>query len=143
MKRVNRKRQRGAVFIEAALGVPIFLLVVFSGVDLGRIAYHSICLDYVVSRSARWATLGKQTPGLTREASIEQHLIQNAHTYGITLLPSEVRICPVSSPACTVDSAGGANEHFLVMVSHQVPCLFGIVKPALTASALEKSEPYA
>jgi Flp pilus assembly protein TadG len=136
--------------VESALALPIFLLLTLGSLDLFRLAYHAVTLHYVTSRTARWAILGQTLPSpsnpavrLSREESIKLHLRAAAQKFGITLGTSSIRVCPTSDPACAFDSAGGANDQFILTVVHPVKGTVTGWKRSVTALMFARSEPYA
>ena len=50
---ISRLRQRGAMVIETAIVLPIFLFIIFSALELGRGLMIRASLDHVVAEAAR------------------------------------------------------------------------------------------
>jgi len=58
MKRVSRVKESGSVMIEGAIVLPVLLLIIFAGMQLMIIAWHSVTTQFVVSRAVQRAAVG-------------------------------------------------------------------------------------
>ncbi|HQH27229.1 MAG TPA: hypothetical protein PLP17_07520, partial [Oligoflexia bacterium] len=70
------RRPKGAVLIEAAIGISVFLCLLIIGMDLMRLAYINYAGRYVAEQSARAAAAGDHTLSPdARVPSIKQNII--------------------------------------------------------------------
>jgi hypothetical protein len=74
--------------VEAAFTLPLFLLIVFSTLELGWVVYNKIALQFALNQTARWAITEHRSPG-----EILQHLQTSGETFGVKMEPS----APLSS----------------------------------------------
>jgi len=79
--------------VEYALLAPAFLLLVLGVVDMGRLAWTQVTIDYAASAAARCAAVDTVTCGTT--AQIQAYASANA--FGLDAPASDFT---VTSPAC-------------------------------------------
>jgi hypothetical protein len=87
------RRSRGQALAEFALIVPIFLLIVFAIIDLGRYVFTANALSNSAREAARTGSVGtrpSECAGMTREACAGA--IATSHAWG---LPAESLETPV------------------------------------------------
>lgn len=84
-RRLRRPHERGSAVVEAALVIPILLLLVMSVLEFGRLFYAKITVENAVRQAARFAITGNvkddpNNPGnnLPRAEAIKQYLINHA-----------------------------------------------------------------
>jgi hypothetical protein len=119
--------------VEAALALPIMVMLVLSLIDFARIQQTRSRLQNAVTQATRFAVTGSRlvdadNPGLhlSREASIAA-LVRRLS--GIAEIDtSEIEILTVKSDGRTVSGAGGPGEVVLVRVSHDV----SVITPGLS-----------
>jgi hypothetical protein len=70
--RRRRFGERGANLVEAAIIMPLLLLLTFSIVEFGALFYVYLTLQNGVSQATRYAITGQQNPGQSRAESIMQ-----------------------------------------------------------------------
>ena len=78
MKRVKSSKVRqlrknqGQGLVEFAIVVPLFFLLVFAVLDLGRYYFVKITIENAVRQAGRFAVTGQSLSNMTRVASIKQ-----------------------------------------------------------------------
>lgn len=93
LKRHNRSRdERGAVAVEFALIVPVLLMLIFGGIEYGRVYSELEVFESAAREGARMAAT--RQPGLVQSA-----VTAAADPYDLTGTPS-------ASMACTPDTVG-------------------------------------
>lgn len=142
--------QKGATLFEFAASVPFFLLFLIMGLDLLRVGYAAVALQYGTSRAARYASLMQSEAGYSREDSIRQQL---ARYSGIDVSAEEMQFCerstaffantyPLNSVySCISESAGYAGEWVRLNVQHRVPLTVGGLGLTLTTTVAYRNEP--
>ena len=141
MKRLAlRKSQQGATMLEFAIVGPIFLLLVIVAIDLIRLTYYTVTLEFVAARVLRTVTLGPaaypydKSPYTNSNTAIpydrqsgqndwlRKELIDYARSLRVPLQASDITICSfteVATNTCngaTVNAAGNAKQLFAVRI---------------------------
>jgi len=124
----NRGRSRGSVIVEAALALPVMIMLVLAVIDFARIHHTRSRVQNAVSQATRFAITGNRladddNPGvlLSREASIAQLVREISRIDDID--PSEVEILTVKPDGRIIAGAGGPGDVIVVRVSHGVDVL--------------------
>jgi hypothetical protein len=142
---------RGATIVEAAVSLPVFMLVVFSGLELLRFAMIMLASQMAVIEGLRHVVTGDCgitpcTPTL-RAQYAQTLIIQKAAGVGVTLLQDQVCIRPVSVAACdpnVAESAGNAGDFLVAEVNAPFTLLVGMHLPlTVKVSAIGRNEPFA
>ncbi|WP_421782533.1 TadE/TadG family type IV pilus assembly protein [Kiloniella litopenaei] len=82
-----RKCNRGAVALEYALGLPIFLTLVLGVFDLGGVYFATILLEGGLREAARYGVTGDLDPGVTKEEKILETI--NLHGAGFVQVQAD------------------------------------------------------
>ncbi|WP_417452932.1 TadE/TadG family type IV pilus assembly protein [Kiloniella sp.] len=82
-----RKCDRGAVALEYALGLPIFLTLVLGVFDLGGVYFATILLEGGLREAARYGVTGNLEPGVTKEEKILETI--NIHGAGFVQVKAD------------------------------------------------------
>ena len=126
----NLKNEAGGSMIEAAITLPFFMLIILACMSLSLALYKYVSLQYTVDTTARWALLGKEIDGLSREQSIEDQAINIGALYGLNFGATYtsgvdhagISICAPAAP-CSDDSAGSPGEFFQITAVQPVSFL--------------------
>lgn len=90
----TKSEERGATLVEFTLVFPMLLLFSIIGVDLLRVAYQQLSLQYVLAREKRAILLGSYSDARTIRAKFDEHL----RTFGLSLGPNDsLTVCPMAS----------------------------------------------
>ncbi len=76
MRRHVRRTQRGSrgqSLVEFALVIPIFLLLVFALIDMGRLVYINNALSEGAREGARWGSVDLRSVDAAGRAAVETH----------------------------------------------------------------------
>ena len=139
------KNERGATMVEQAMVFPLFVLITFGILELCYLSYHSLSLQFAVSRAMRTVSIDRNA-----NAAQTRLAIANAfHSAGVTLLASDkVTLCPVGTNGaqCTEDSIhiGDFRELMLLRIRRPAQSLFAGFVPSIidiTAEAVGRNEP--
>lgn len=114
----TRSNESGAVLLEAVPVVALLLFISLVGIDMLRLGYSAVSLQFAATRAAREAIFPNQAAvsGPVRAALIERALMANARTLGVAVGPEHISICTVRQPGCAVDNAGTINDLYTVEV---------------------------
>ena len=83
MKKDQRYRKmKGQSLVEMGLALPLFLLLVFSFIDLGRAIYYSSALGNAVREGARFASV---TPNLDADSTARDLVVDKVTHYSIAV----------------------------------------------------------
>ena len=135
----NRKRKHGNVVVEAALALPVLLILILSIFDFARVHHTRTRLQDAVSQATRFAITGRQlsdpsNPGvmLTRKDSVLRVLRELS---GIPDLDEDnVRISSVNNEGIESVGPGGPGDIVVVEVSYSVE----VLTPLLSAAFPDK-----
>jgi hypothetical protein len=143
----HRDNHKGAVILEGAISIFVFLFVAIIGLQLLIFSYHSAALHYSIAKTARFATLGKgaASPGY-RVDDIKAYLINQVRIYGISLDVDDINIC-VSSPlaiGCTSanEFAGEGLDWVMLRASKPIDYVTFFRPLTLSAQIVMKNEPF-
>lgn len=75
MSRVRAERRRGQALVEFALVIPIFLLVIFGLVDLGRAVFVNNSLAEAARDGARYASVQARSNNDASRAAVEDWVL--------------------------------------------------------------------
>lgn len=125
---LHRKCEHGNVVVEAALALPVLLILILSIFDFARVHHTRTRLQDAVSQATRFAITGRQlsdpnNPGLmlSRKDSVVRVLRELS---GIPDLDEDdVRISSVASDGVESVGPGGPGDVVIVEVSHSVEVL--------------------
>lgn len=108
--------------LEFAVGLPLLLLVLLVGIDLVRVGFNVVSLQFGTYKAARYAALMQSDPSSTREESIRARLVANS---GLDVTAGEITYCErnLSGENCMSESAGGRGEWIELRVEHRVPLI--------------------
>lgn len=118
---VRRRRPRGQALVEFALAIPIFVLLIFGLIDLGRLVYVNNAVAQAAREGARFGSVqGRSATAGTRTGVA-------GHTAGmLTAVPQ-----PAVAVACERDGAAAAtcrtNDVLTVTVSSPVGMLTPVI----------------
>lgn len=131
----RRRRQRGQSLVEFALVFPVFVMLVFGLIDLGRLVYVDNAIAQAAREGARWGSVqGRSSSATTRDDV-------RAYTLGImTAVPG-----PTVAVSCELDGAARTacrtNDTLVVSVSSPVSMLtpvIGQLVGTVTVSSIAK-----
>jgi len=134
--------ETGAAALEFASVAPLLFILIFGGIDLSRLMYHSSALHFALSSGLRWGILGETVRGLGRSESIETVIIDIGSRYKLELTPNLIHICSGTALDCTTDNAGNPGEIILVRATKQVDLFFGMMVVNISSSVFGKNEQY-
>ena len=138
MRARQRNRSRGQALAEVALVAPLFFLMVFGVIDLGRVIWANDIAASAAREGARYASVHAGNSELTVLASktdirdhATQYVIAGGLNIGVTVCFSTVHIASYQ-PGCSGDfdeiGAGYARGNLVTVgVTANVPTLLGSV----------------
>jgi hypothetical protein len=123
---VARTRRRGLSIVETALAIPIFLLLIFGIVDIGRVLFAHMTLQHAVREAGRFAVTGRTSPGTggshPRLDSIIQVVVDDSVPFPLTT--SDVHVSSVGGGS---GSPGGPGDRVTIAVSYPVHLLTPLI----------------
>ena len=136
--------ERGAVFVEHTIALPLFFAILIVGFDLLRISYNAVTVQFVASRVMREASLG-----LTSASKIQSTAINLANKLGVPIKNSDVALCPAAQSRCTGINPGASLELMVLQIDVPINGLLfgsrlGTTRKSvflLQAAAIGKMEP--
>jgi hypothetical protein len=118
----------GSNLVEAALLLPLLLLLTFAVVDFAMLFYVYLALENGVSQASRYGVTGNLVPGLSREASII-HAMRRA-TPTLTIPDSAFSFSHIPPGGSGwVGGSGGAGDIARVRVDYSFRFLTPLVRP--------------
>lgn len=127
-----RSSERGAVAVEFALVLPIFILLVFGIAEYGRAFNFQISLSEAAREAARYVAIHSADTGFTPGA---------ARSAGIAAAPSVPLVAGDIAIAYSTGSACAADTNVIVTVTYSTPYMTGMpnlipgMSPNLTVSS--------
>ena len=145
---------RGALFVEFAISVAVFIGLVLSIVDLARVSYQAVGMQFALQRAARFAVVQGETPGDHFQVA-RNYLIQEGQRFGLDLNNARFEMCPSelasTSGLCPNGSSQGSMIHntdagdsesfVFVHLSQPVQLFFPNRVVDVRASVVVKNEP--
>jgi Flp pilus assembly protein TadG len=121
----------GATLLEAAIVLPLLLLVTFAIIDFGALFYVHLALQNGVSQATRYGVTGNVMPGLTVESSIMTAMRQSTPT--LTLADSAFAFSHLT-PGATVWIGGSAAPGDIekVTVNYNWQIITPMIRPFFT-----------
>jgi Flp pilus assembly protein TadG len=107
---LKRERSRGQALVEVALVAPVFFLMVFGTIDIGRVVWANDAVANAAREGARYASVHAGFDGLTvpvTKADIRTHTLGYVIAAGIN--PS-VTVCFASSSTVATQGAGCTGD---------------------------------
>lgn len=138
---VNRN-ERGAVAIETAISSFVFFFILLAGVNLVMASFHILGLQHAVFKGSRYAILGGEMPGRSREESIKEVIRNTAAIYSLKLNPNQISICPIGAMPCGVDNAGLQEELVAISATIRAGVFTGYLSFPYTAQTVVRNEPF-
>jgi Flp pilus assembly protein TadG len=122
------KARRGQSMVEFAMVVPLFFLLTFGMIDLGRVYYVQMTLENAMRQAGRFAITGNHltqgTNVLSRVQSIAQVAQQAA--VGLVLNVASIQINGQSSTNATA-SAGGPGAPVTISMTTQLQLITPLI----------------
>lgn len=112
----SQRRSRGQSLVEFALVIPIFLLIVFALIDMGRLVYINNALAEGAREGARWGSVQSRSQDAPGRTSIGTHATdslaavpnstvtvtcldqKDGLTTAATCVPGDILVVQVDSP---------------------------------------------
>ena len=141
--RGGRSRESGAVLVEFALILPIFLLLVFLIFDVGKAYNYWIDQTHLASEGARMAAVDKVPAGGLRDYLVDQATTNELRNGGSDAVPSPLEVC-IDFPTDDDGTSAEVGDPVKVTVRttyHWVPIVnAGVASSALVGSATHRLE---
>ena len=117
--------------IEAAIVLPLLLLVTFAIIDFGALFYVHLALQNGVSQATRFGVTGNLIPGLTRDNSIIAAMRQSTPT--LTLADNAFVFSHLSpGGAVWVGGSGAPGDIAKLTVNYNWQIITPLIKPFFT-----------
>ena len=137
----------GQTAVEFALIAPLLFLLVFGVMEYGRLFFTQIEVEDAVQEAGRYASTGASQTGMTRLASIEAVLQQDAA--GINVPIQNIQISSLTNGSWVSGSAGGPGDTVAITVTMQMKLMTPLIGKyfsngvyTFTASTTFKNEPF-
>lgn len=131
-KQKRRSSERGAVAVEFALVLPVFILLVLGIVEFGRAFNIQVSLSEAARETARYAAIHSSDVGYTPAA---------ARSAGIAAAPSVHLVAGDINIGYSPGSACATDSNVVVTVTYSAPYMTGLpnmvpgMSPTLTVSS--------
>ena len=132
----KNKNCAGTVIVEVALTCIVILMLILGIMDFSRMHFSQSRLQYAVSQSTRFATIGSTLTDssgkpMSRQASIVQ-MIRSLSKLG-DLQDSDIKITATNATSGkTADGPGGPGDIVTVAATYHVPLVAPYLAPAFT-----------
>ena len=90
--------QRGATLVENVIALPLFFVVLIIGIELLRVSYVKLSLQFLLTEVARESQIN---PGLDAQ-EFRNMLTNRLSLFGVSLNPERdsISVCPITSAPC-------------------------------------------
>ena len=144
-RRLWRRRarsDRGSAYLELAVTLPSFILIVVSGVEMARLAYSDQSLSNAVHRSARFAAVNGGTKGQADvKLLIENFLGHQLPAGSNPVIERDTAINGTSTSLCAQNTKLGCPGDWMsVSASDNIKLLGGLYHLTLTSKAVYRNE---
>lgn len=102
-------QRRGEELVEFALVLPLFLLLIFTVIDMGRYYFVRETLENAIRQAGRYAVTGAHTNNLSRVDSIE--LVATNAALGLITYPVGIKSAAVGSSNWSNNWAGAPGDN--------------------------------
>jgi hypothetical protein len=145
-RRVGRSHgELGSALVEAAIVLPLLLLLIVSILEFGRLFYTKITVESAVRQATRFAVTGNKkedpmNPGqdLPRPEAIKQYLVE--HAPAVDIDPAKIVLDPASGGG-PGDIVKVRVEHTFEFVTPLIANFFDNGDYTITYTATMKNEP--
>lgn len=119
----SHRSEQGATLVEAVLVMPLFLMFFIVAIELLRVSYTQITMQYVAARVAREISINYGS-GVNVEERFKE--LFNRFAVGFDKNRDVITVCPLSLGSCAPGtlSFGAAREPVIVRVSKRVTLFF-------------------
>jgi Flp pilus assembly protein TadG len=120
----RRSRSRGQSLAEFALVVPVFLIVLFGIIDLGRFVYTANALSNAAREAARVGSVGarpNECTGLSRQACVERLVRDRSWGVAGTVTPTVTCERVAVNGSISVVAASTCRTGDLLRVRAEIP----------------------
>jgi len=129
---------KGQSMVEAAIIVPLLLLVTFAIIEFGVLFYVNLALENGVSQAVRYGITGGAMSGMTRQASIES--VMRTATPTLTIADGDFHFSHLSGGAWVSGLGGpGDVEKLTVIYTHRVLVLRPLFPSGYVQLSVESS----
>lgn len=139
--RMDIRKDNGAAMVEAAIGLTIFISLLFMLVSLFLVFFVQSILKISINDAASLAVRLPLTPPQTREMQIQQAALGAAQQLGLSVASSNIQICPLGQ-VCLTLNAGSPNQLIQIKVRHQLFQLPILGAVELNVESLVRNPPY-
>jgi Flp pilus assembly protein TadG len=110
----QRRRSAGSTIVDAAIALPLLVVLILSVVDVGTLVGMQLALQHGVAQASRYSATGRTESGATREDSIVEVLRKAAPS--LTITPADVSFTNLSKVSAI--GAGGPTDVVMMSVKH-------------------------
>ncbi|HVT35185.1 MAG TPA: TadE/TadG family type IV pilus assembly protein [Nevskiaceae bacterium] len=113
-------RRRGMVTVEAAIVLPLFMLLMFCIIDFGRLLFTQTTLQHAMREGGRYGVTGRRLPNPADPKSLESRLdsikqIVQQSAIGVNVKPGDIVI---SSARGGNGNAGGPGDTLTISLTY-------------------------
>lgn len=145
----TRRNERGATVVEMAIGLPIFFTLLIGSVDMARVAYEAVTIQFAVANIARTAILGG-TAGQTATQRItdiknrlkNSGLLLDVADTDIHICVAGAASCPPTSGSWPTDDPGQPEDWIVIGIVKNLKVFLGNYNIPVVAQALVRNEPF-
>lgn len=156
--------EAGISMLDATITVPFFIFIVFSVIDVARVGYSGITLQFALNRTSRWVQLGKPyvndtDPAREEDCSVSRieaalcTLEDEGAAYGIAIYRNRTYICPMhqlekvepdAAPCASpnLESTLGPDRLFAISSSRTTHVVLSFYRFDISRRVLGKTENY-
>lgn len=121
-KPLSTHRHRGQSLVEFAVVIPLFLLLVFALIDIGRLVYINNALSEGAREAARWGSVQSRAQTAAGRTSIQAYAVSS-----LTAVPNAIVTASCLNDPGIPPGTNVACDILVVQVSSQVTMLTPIV----------------
>jgi hypothetical protein len=110
--------QRGAVLVEATIGLGILLYLLFAGFDFIRLSTQLNSAQWALSKAARWSSYAdlSSSEGKTKAQVVKDYAVRIAQRAGLSLDSGQIEVCNARVPECNPECLFEPGELYVLRV---------------------------
>ena len=141
MRKYRSSSQHGAVMVESASAMVLFLFVVLLACDTALVFYRAATVQFALSSVARESLVYRQlSSGTMTAGELKSRVKRKAGAMGVDLNTTQVRICTAGDVGCDGDQIGDGFQLMQLSVNPNLKMFWQTVPVNFIAKILISRE---
>ena len=101
----TQRCERGVALIEAAVVIPLMLVVLIVTFELLRVSYIAVSLQFVAERVMRQYVISPMAPSV-----LQTTVVNSARSLGVNVTVADIKLCRLPNGACATVEATAKGD---------------------------------